>query len=318
MAATTRIIPPANGGTPVPYSGNAPPPPSEGGVQNPAGGNTNFLPNNNDMGRVYGGYNGGPGYGNTASGAFGLGYGSSSSGQQPGGNNYPAGIYGPGANGSGTALGTVTPDELTSNQLTGLIDQNSDYIKQARLQANNTANSRGELNGSIAAGNAQGAAIQAALPIASANANTIANLQTTNLNNLSKTQTANIGANATMTAAGMAAGASMYDTRQNNEGALLRQEDQDAFQGEQNELAFQNSYDMNMSMDQFNLGASLLTGQQSFYNQAGIAAMNDPAIMGDPAAFGGFLQFISNPFSNSIDNIFSSIFGNAPAASAGS
>lgn len=303
-----------NTAAPIPYTSGTTPQTTGSVPSTAVNDNTNFMPVNNDNGRLYGTYNGGPVAGNNMSGGSSFFGGASTSGMQPGGNNYPAGIYGPGANGSGTALGTLTSNELTSNDLTGLLDSNSPYIQQARQQATNAANSRGSLNSSIAAGNAQGAAIQAGLPIAQADATAAQNLQATNLNNLSKTQTANIGANATMTAAGMAAGASMYDTRENNEGALLRQTDQNAFQGEQNELAFENSYKQNMDLDQFNLGASLLTGQQSFYNQAGIAAMQDPAIMGDPTAFGGYLQFLSNPFSNSINNIFSSIFGsNTPA-----
>lgn len=298
-----------------------------------SGGNTtgtqngNFLPNGTYPST-------GPGngnyvvYGQTNGIGPGTAFGTSTTGQQPAGNNYPAGIYGVGGGGGGTALGTVTSDELTSNQLNGLISQNSPYIQQARNQATAQANSRGAINSSIAAGNAQGAAIQAALPIAADNANTIANLQTTNLNDLSKTQTANIGANAQMSSAAMAAGAEMNVASQNNAGALLRQTDQNAFQGEQDELAFehagalsQQAYQQNLGLDSFNLGSTLLTGQQNFYSQAGLAAMNDPAIMGDPASFGGYMQFVSGPFSNVIDSIFNNpifggIFGNQSGTSA--
>jgi hypothetical protein len=249
-------------------------------------------------------------------------------GGQPAGNNYPAGIYGVGKDGSGTAIGTLTDNEYVSKNLNGLLNENGQYIQQARQQAVGQANSRGALNSSIAAGNAQGAAIQSALPIAAGDASNALSLQESNLNNLSKSETANIGANAEMSSAAAAAGASMYSADANNRGALLRQQDQLAFTGEQNQLNYQRSlgmsqqqyyensalsaqgYQQNLGLDQFNLGASLLQGQQQFYSNAGIQAMNDPAIMGNPQAFGGYLQFLMNPFSQSIDNVFGNIFGN--------
>lgn len=272
-----------------------------------------------------------PGQGNNSGGVVSAsGFNSNgtySGGIQPAGNNYPAGIYGAGAGGGGTALGTITPNDLTSHQLTGLIDQNSAYIQQARNGAINQANSRGLLNSSIAAGNAQGEAIKAALPIATADAQANYGLQTTNLNNLAKIQGENINAEAGITEAGTAASASMYGVDANNRGALLRQTNDLAFQGEQAGLNYERNlgykqqdyynssalsdqqYHNALGMSQFGLGASLLEGQQNFYNSAGLAAMNNPAIMGDPAAFGGFLQFIGNPFSNTIDNIFTRLFG---------
>lgn len=244
-------------------------------------------------------------------------------GVQPPGNNYPSNIYGVGPGGSGTAVGTLQNNELTSYNLNQLTDSNNPYIKQATQGAINQANSRGLLNSSIAAGNARGAAIQAALPIAQSDAQAALGLQSTNLNNLSKAETANIGANAEMTSAGTAASASMDVARQNNAGALLRQQDDLAFQGEQAGLNYQRDlgrdqqqyynaaalsqqgYQQNLGLDSFNLGATLLQGQQSFFSSAGLAAMNDPAIMGNPEAFGGYLQFLMNPFSSIIDNVFS-------------
>lgn len=255
-------------------------------------------------------------------------YGTYTAGQQPAGNNYPAGIYGVGPGGGGTAVGTLQNNELTSynlNQLTN--DPNSAYMNQARLSGINTANQRGLLNSSIAAGNSEAAAIQAALPIAQGDANAAQGLQATNLNNLSKAETANIGANAQITSAGTMAAAQENVAQQNNAGALLRQQDQLAYSGEQAALNYQRAlgldqqqfynnsalsaqgYQQNLGLDQFNLGATLLQGQQNFFSQAGIQAMQDPAIMGNPNAFGGYLQFLMNPFSQSIDNTFSRLFG---------
>jgi hypothetical protein len=255
-------------------------------------------------------------------------FGNYTVGIQPAGNNYPTGIYGVGPGGSGTAVGTLQNNSLTSynlNQLTN--DPNSAYMAQARQQGVNTANQRGLLNGSIAAGNSEAEAIKAALPIATSDAQASLSLQENNLGNLSKAQTATIGANAQTQSAGIMAGAEMNVAQQNNAGALLRQQDNLAYSGEQAALNYQRAlgmdqqqfynnsalsaqgYQQNLGLDQFNLGATLLQGQQNFFSQAGIQAMNDPAIMGDPQAFGGYLQFLMNPFSQSIDNVFSRLFG---------
>jgi hypothetical protein len=258
--------------------------------------------------------------------------GTYSSGYQPPGNNYPAGIYGSGQGGSGTAVGLLTPEDLTSNNLNKLIDQNGQYIQQARNQAIQQSNSRGGLNSSIAAGNAQGAAIQAALPIAADDAQAALGLQSTNLNNLSHAETANIAGNAQVTAAGTMASAQEYSTDANNYAALQRQRENLAFSGEQNQLGYERSlglqnnqanltgmwssylsnqgYQQNLGLDQFNLGATLLQGNMNFADSAGLYAMQDPAIMGDPAALGGFIQFIGGPYNNIIDRLFGNLFGN--------
>ncbi len=64
-------------------------------------------------------------------------------------------------------------------QLTGLLGKSSPYLTAARTGAMKTANSRGLLNSSIAAGAGENAAIKSALPIASQNADQISqqNLQ---------------------------------------------------------------------------------------------------------------------------------------------
>lgn len=79
----------------------------------------------------------------------------------------------------------------------------------------------------------------------------------------------------------------------------------------QNTAVLQSGLNLNnaLTQDQFQLGANLLQGQQNFYSNAGIQAMNNPAIMGDPQAFGGYMQFLMDPFSSTIDNIFKNIPG---------
>jgi hypothetical protein len=68
----------------------------------------------------------------------------------------------------------VTPDSLVSNRLSGLLSKNNPYIQQAVNAANLQSSRRGMLNTGAAAGFAQDAAIKNALPIAQADALTIA------------------------------------------------------------------------------------------------------------------------------------------------
>jgi hypothetical protein len=65
----------------------------------------------------------------------------------------------------------VTPNELVANQLNDLLSQDSAYMRNARLRGTEQAASRGLANSSIAAGASQRAALEAAMPIAQADAN---------------------------------------------------------------------------------------------------------------------------------------------------
>lgn len=65
----------------------------------------------------------------------------------------------------------VTPNELVANQLNALLSQDSAYMRNARLRGTEQAASRGLANSSIAAGTSQRAALEAAMPIAQADAN---------------------------------------------------------------------------------------------------------------------------------------------------
>lgn len=66
----------------------------------------------------------------------------------------------------------VGDNELVANQLNALTATNSRYLQQARDRANNEASARGMLMSSVAIGNSQRAAIDAAMPIAQADAAT--------------------------------------------------------------------------------------------------------------------------------------------------
>lgn len=65
---------------------------------------------------------------------------------------------------------SVTGDFSVKNQLTGLLSQDSDYMKRADTKGAQYSNQRGLLNSSIGATAAHTAAIDAALPIATADA----------------------------------------------------------------------------------------------------------------------------------------------------
>jgi hypothetical protein len=62
--------------------------------------------------------------------------------------------------------GEVDPNSTVEGRLSGLLSQNNPYIERARTAGKQYANRRGMLNSSMAAGAAEGAAIDRALPIA--------------------------------------------------------------------------------------------------------------------------------------------------------
>jgi hypothetical protein len=66
----------------------------------------------------------------------------------------------------------VGANELTSDQLNRLLDENGQYLQSARLRAREGAAGRGMLMSSVAAGSAERAAIDAGMPIASQDAQT--------------------------------------------------------------------------------------------------------------------------------------------------
>lgn len=68
----------------------------------------------------------------------------------------------------------IPEDDSVTNKLTGLMDTDSKYLTQARAAGTRTANRRGLMNSSIAAGSSEAAAIAAAAPIASQEASQIA------------------------------------------------------------------------------------------------------------------------------------------------
>lgn len=79
--------------------------------------------------------------------------------------------------------GEVGEQSTVESRLTGLLSQNSDYMRSARTTGTQMANRRGMLNTSMAAGASQAEAIKAALPIAQQDAGTFAAMEQANLTN---------------------------------------------------------------------------------------------------------------------------------------
>lgn len=75
----------------------------------------------------------------------------------------------------------VNPDELSGNQLNSLLDQNGRYIQQARARAGAAANASGLGHSSLAMSAGEGAAIQAAMPLAMQQAGAYTNVGDRNM-----------------------------------------------------------------------------------------------------------------------------------------
>lgn len=106
--------------------------------------------------------------------------------------------------GAATGLGTlnnasaitrnVDNNELSGNQLSSLLDEDSPYLQAARTQALQQANRSGLLNTSMAAGAGSMAAIQAAAPFAQQQAQAFQNVLNTNQNNQQQVNLTNASA----------------------------------------------------------------------------------------------------------------------------
>lgn len=274
------------------YPYNTMPPVSAGG-QPPTGGD----PNNT--------------YGTAYAPSSGYSYGS---GRVGGYSNLPQGIYNAGNSGRDNAYVRDTQgNELVSQQLTGLLANDSPYIQQARLQAQQQANSRGALNSSIAAGSAQAAAIQAGMPIAQADAAAYQNAAAQNQQYLNQILAERMGNDASVQVAGIGAAASRYATDANRYAtdiALQRQRENLAYSGEQQGLdrAFADylarmGYSNQAQQNAFNLAGNLFGQQQGFNYNAALGAMENPFILQNPEAFGGFMDWANQGMGGVLESL---------------
>jgi hypothetical protein len=163
------------------------------------------------------------------------------------------------------------------------------------------------------------------MPIAQSDAQANLGIQTTNLDNLTRTCTANIAANAQTKSAGISAQAQENIAKQNNAGALLRQQDLLGFQGQQADLGYQRQLGL---QDNEGLINSSNATQQNMWNTAqmlmhdngqmaygmAINGMNDPGFMSNPQAMTGYFNTWAGYGNNYLDSILGQLFGNAPSS----
>ncbi|HEY6018609.1 MAG TPA: hypothetical protein VIY48_01590 [Candidatus Paceibacterota bacterium] len=215
---------------------------------------------------------------------------------------------------NGTYVNKPSDQASTSWQLNNLTAGDSQYIQQARNSAMAQAAARGLGNSSYAAGNAQGAAIRSALPIAQADAGMFAQNELSNQNALNSMEegnrrnstaisTAGIGAGAQVTSAQIAANANRYGQDQQT----LRQNNQNQFEAGQG--------DINRQFQQNMLGLQNYYGAQDWARnlygnvlQGAYGTMySNPDYFSDPNAAMGFVNGFGNFANNQIDQF---LYGN--------
>lgn len=220
--------------------------------------------------------------------------------QRPRGNAapLPGGFW---ASQGGAYTQDPTSNQFVSTQLNDLIASDSEYIQQARNAAAAQANARGLGNSSYAAGNAQGAAIRAALPIASQDASMMSAAALHNqdaLNNvlMSDRQNATSMANARSAAAASRYGSdrSYAASRYGQDAETGRQQAQNQFDSEFKPylLGLQNQYAaQDWSRD---LYGNILQGAYG-------TIYSNPDYFNDPNAAMGFINGFGTFAGNQID-----------------
>ena len=167
----------------------------------------------------------------------------------------------------------VTGNELVQNRMQGLMNRGGAYMQNAAQRGMETANRRGLLNSSIAAGSAERSSLEAAMPIAQADAATYGRTQSENMGALNQglMQERDIINQQTMeglraASSGQNAQLQAMLAREGMQLELQRQRENLAFSGEQQGLdRFQQQ-----QMAQFGLGADLTRGQQQYGFQRGL------------------------------------------------
>jgi hypothetical protein len=267
--------------------------------------------------------------------------------QYPGGTNYTPGSWGgtqigpvdpydprvgngalpPGIQGSQNRayVGYVQPNQTASSQITGLLDSKNPYMQNAERRGLELSNKRGLLNSSIAAGNAQRSAIEAAAPIAMQDANTYSQQMRQNIDALNNRDLAMLnrrreGGGSNTAAAQLAL-----------QGQLQLQRERLAYEGEQGELQrqygaaqqysgygqqlglqnnqYSNQLNNAMTTGMFQAGVNSALSSQNYYQNAYLGAMNNPAIISNPQGFQNWLNYSQGPFNDLIGSYFDNAFG---------
>lgn len=223
-------------------------------------------------------------------------------------------------------VGYVQPNQTAAGQITGLLDDpNSAYMKNARTQGMELANKRGLLNSSIAAGNSQRAAIEAAAPIAMQDANTYSQQMRQNIDALNNRDLAMLnrrreGGGSNLAAAQLALQGQLQLQRERlgyegEQAELGRQYDaQQQYSGYGQALGLQNNQYTNqlnnaLQTGMFQAGVNSTYSSQNYYQNAYLAAMNNPAIIANPQGFQNWLNYSQGPFNDLIGSYFDNAFG---------
>jgi hypothetical protein len=167
----------------------------------------------------------------------------------------------------------VTGNELVQNQMQGLMNRGGAYMQNAARRGMETANRRGLLNSSIASGAAERSSLEAAMPIAQADASTYGRAQTENLDALNRGLMQERDIMNQQTMEGLRAAASGQNAQA--QAMLARERMQMELQSQRENLAFQGEMQgldrgQQQWLAQFGLGADLTRGQQGFGFQSAL------------------------------------------------
>lgn len=209
----------------------------------------------------------------------------------------------------------VQDNELTSNQLNNLTNADSKYIRSARGRGASYAQARGNLNSSLAAANAEQAAIDAALPIATQDAAAYANAASQNLDSLGRQQIAAEG-NATQlentrmetgSRESIAANQLLHDREQ---AALDRRWRTSERQGDERFRSRESGLDRDWrsresELDRmFQTNMNRLGSRNSIFGEIVGTVFSDPAYWRDQAGAAGFIQTWTDTLTPLFDRIF--------------
>lgn len=236
------------------------------------------------------------------------------------------------------------PGELVEHRIVPLLSSTNPYIQNARQRGVEFAARRGGVNSAIAAGSAERAAIESALPIASQDAETMRRTGSENLDALNRGLFLERELANRLAVAGAGAAASMYAADVQREIAfrgfqeeLRRQRERLAFEGEQrgldraHEMMMTNltmnwrdllatndalrqewlesaRFDREIIGSVANLGARTLA---EFMNNLGNAALDDPSVF-DPYLVNNFAVMFSSILNNILPSVFSGLAPRPP------
>lgn len=215
----------------------------------------------------------------------------------------------------------VTGNELVQNQMQGLMNRGGTYMQNAARRGMETANRRGLLNSSIASGSAERSSLEAAMPIAQADASTYGRTQSENMDALNRglmqerdLMNQQILEGQRQAGQGIAANAQAQIAREEMQLGLQRQRENLAFSGEMQGL----DRSQQQWMAQFGLGADMTRGQQGFgfdmnrmQTQMGLQdfynsreGQRDMGRQMHLAEFGAGLNVMNNFYNNFADDFF--------------